>query len=53
MSDNWYKNNPTDVIWWKDTPDGVGEWLQFRQKDCVQYVRRLPQSPNPGTETDF
>lgn len=35
MFDNWYKNNPTDVIWWKDTPDGVGEWLfSFDKRPC-------------------
>ena len=27
MSNNWYKNEDTDKIWWKDTPDTVGEWI--------------------------
>lgn len=27
MSNNWYKDNKTNKIWWKDTPDRVGEWV--------------------------
>lgn len=29
MSNNyeWYKNNDTDKIWWKDNQDVVGEWV--------------------------
>ena len=25
--DLWYKNEETDTIWWKETPDSVGEWI--------------------------
>lgn len=24
---HWYKNRATDLIWWLDTPDRVGEWI--------------------------
>lgn len=27
MSNSWYKNNESDLVWWKDTPDVVGEWI--------------------------
>lgn len=35
MSDRWYKNNDSDKIWWKDTPDVVGEWLFSFDKEEV------------------
>lgn len=27
MSNSWYKNNESALVWWKDTPDTVGEWI--------------------------
>ena len=23
----WYHNEPDDRIWWKETPDTIGEWI--------------------------
>ena len=27
QSNKFYKNNPSDVIWWVENSDTVGEWL--------------------------
>lgn len=27
QTDEWYKKNFGDSIWWKDMPDRVGEWV--------------------------
>ena len=43
MSSNWYKNNETDQIWWKDTPDSVGEWLfSFDKKQVFNMFADYP-----------
>lgn len=35
MSNNWYKNNSSDKIWWKDTPDQIGLWLFSFDKQTI------------------
>ena len=32
---DWYKNNPTDTIWWIDTIDQVGNFLFSFDKKTV------------------
>ena len=27
VSNNWYKNNDSDVIWWLDTSEYEGRWI--------------------------
>ena len=40
---DFYKNNPTDKIWWKDTPDIVGEWLfSFDKKEVFNMFADYP-----------
>ena len=31
----FYKNNPTDIIWWVDDPETVGIWLFSFDKKTV------------------
>lgn len=43
--DGFYKNNPTDKIWWKDTPDVVGEFLfSFDKKKVYNLFADYPHS---------
>ena len=46
MSNSWYKNDASDQIWWKDTPDMVGEWIFSFDKETefnlfADYPHRL------------
>lgn len=35
QSNKFYKNNPSDVIWWVDNPETVGEWLFSFDKKTI------------------
>jgi hypothetical protein len=46
VSNSWYKNKKTDKIWWKHTPDRVGEWIFSFDKETefnmfADYPRNL------------
>ena len=43
MKSSWYKNNDTDKIWWKDTPDTVGNFIfSFDKKAEYNLFRDYP-----------
>ena len=45
MSNNWYKNEATDQIWWKDTPDQIGLWLfSFDKKKVFNMFKDYPHN---------
>ena len=47
MSNSWYKNNESDRIWWKDTPDTVGELLfSFDKKTVFNMFEDYPHKLN-------
>lgn len=35
QSNKFYKNNPSDVIWWVENSDTVGEWLFSFDKETI------------------
>ena len=53
-NDNWYKNNTSDRIWWKDTPDRVGEWLfSFDKKKIFNMFADYPRELTPDQKKLF
>lgn len=43
QSDKWFKNNPSDKIWWKDT-DMIGVWIfSFDKKTEFNMFRDYPE----------
>ena len=54
MPNSWYKNNESDSIWWKDTPDTVGEWLfSFDKKTVFNMFEDYPHKLNQEQKKIF
>lgn len=45
MSDNFYKKNPKDRIWWVDNPEECGVWLfSFDKKKTYNLFSDYPHN---------
>ena len=46
QSDKWYKNEPTDKIWWLDNSDEkIGEWIfSFDKKTTYNMFADYPHN---------
>lgn len=54
QSNKFYKNNPTDAIWWVDNPDRVGEWLfSFDKKEVFNMFSDYPTKLTPEQKAAF
>lgn len=55
QSDNWYKNEPTDKIWWLDNSDEkVGEWIfSFDKKTTYNMFADYPHKLAPDQKEIF
>lgn len=51
---DWYKNNPDDVIWWKETPDTKGDWIfSFDRKKEFNLFADYPDRLTPEQKAIF
>ena len=42
-SDKFYKNNPSDLIWWVEDPERIGEWeFSFDKKTVFNMFADYP-----------
>lgn len=54
LNDPWYKNDDTDQIWWKDTPDEVGLWIfSFDKKQEFNMFADYPYKLTPDQKEIF
>ena len=45
QSNKWYKNNPSDKIWWLHNPEKVGEWVfSFDRKKTFNMFEDYPHN---------
>jgi hypothetical protein len=53
-SNKFYKNNPTDVIWWVDTSDKDGVWeFSFDKKEVFNMFADYPHKLTPEQKKIF
>ena len=54
MQSNWYKNEETDTIWWKDEPGVIGIWeFSFDKKKTFNLFRDYPYKLTPEQKRVF
>ena len=54
QSNKFYKNNPTDAIWWVDTSDRDGVWeFSFDKKKVFNMFRDYPYKLTPEQKAIF
>ncbi len=54
QSNKFYKNNPTDKIWWVDNQGTVGEWLfSFDKKTVFNMFADYPHKLTPEQKAIF
>ena len=52
--DDYYKNNPEDVIWWKETPDTKGDWVfSFDREKDFNLFADYPEKLTPEQKEIF
>lgn len=53
-SDDFYKNEETDLIWWKETPDEIGVWLfSFDRQTVYNLFEDYPWKLTPEQKQIF
>lgn len=54
QSNRFYKNKPSDKIWWVDNPERIGEWLfSFDKKKVFNMFSDYPHKLTPEQKQLF
>lgn len=54
QSNRFYKNKPSDRIWWVDNPERIGEWLfSFDKKKVFNMFSDYPHKLTPEQKVTF
>lgn len=54
QSNKFYKNNPSDAVWWVDNPEKIGEWLfSFDKKTVFNLFSDYPHKLTPEQKAIF